>query len=244
MANRYSSYVARLKRICHDNKFKLETIGYTGEKQDVPLFKVTLNPRSRSTKPICFVGGVHGNETSGPIALLAFLKTYKPKPSDPKITLIPVANPTGYAADTYQDFKRRNYNRLFGEGKMIDETRKLFDAVLIDKPHIFISIHEDDVKSSCYLYGYSAASKSTELYRDILTAMEKHCPINHRPKIYKNKAQDGLILNPPSDGSFEDRVHQAKIPYSVCLEIPDKISLKRRVDTILAAMTTIIDAAR
>ncbi|MDQ7815285.1 MAG: M14 family zinc carboxypeptidase [Patescibacteria group bacterium] len=244
MANRYSSYIAQLKRICRDKKFILETIGHTGENNDVPLFKVTLNQQSRSMKSVCFIGAVHGNETSGPVAPLTFLKRYLPKPGNPKITLIPVANPTGYAADTYRDFKRRNYNRLFGKNKTIDETRALLDAALVDKPHIFMSIHEDDVKSNCYLYGYNAASKSTELYRDILSAMEKHCPINHRPKIYKNKAQDGLILDPPSDGSFEDRIHQEKIPYSICLEIPDKISPKRRIDTILAAMTTIIDTAR
>lgn len=244
MANRYSSYVARLKRICRDKKLTLETISHTGEKNDIPLFKVTLNRQSRSMKPVCFVGAVHGNEISGPAALLTFLKKYAPRQGDPKIILIPIANPTGYTADIYRDFKRRNYNRLFGKDMMIDETRKLLDAALSEKPYIFMSIHEDDVKSSCYLYGYSTASKSTELYRDILTAMEKHCPINHRSKIYKNKAQDGLILNPPSDGSFEDRMHQEKIPYSICLEVPDKISPKRRIDTMLAAITMTIGAAR
>ena len=51
-------------------------------------------------------------------------------------------------------------------------------------------------------------------------------------KIYDHKAVNGIIKNPAFDGTLDEWLHARNMSDAACLEIPDSIPLKKRVDLI------------
>src|SRR3989338_3395614 len=88
----YLKYLRELKAICRKKRLLLKRIPSI---HAYPLYMVILNPRAK--KAVCFSAGIHGDEISGPWAIVDFLKKYKSSeyPSL-KIFIYPIANPAGF----------------------------------------------------------------------------------------------------------------------------------------------------
>ena len=71
----FDTYYNDLKKICIEKEFLIEDFSKTGSKKEYKLYKITINPNSK-TRTICFSAGIHGREISGPLGVLNFLKNY------------------------------------------------------------------------------------------------------------------------------------------------------------------------
>lgn len=236
----YFSYIQKLTTICTQRHFRLEVLSLVGKKNEYPLYKVTSNGNEKKT--ICFSAGIHGDEISGPFAVLKFLKTVDfKKPNTPKIILFPVANPTGFHAGIVnRNFQNFNLNRHFRDKEMRKENKTLYNAIKKEHLQCFMSLHEDDVHTGAYLHAYMQKKVSTILPRNILKNVNRSIPIWKKSRVFSMRANDGLIVKPKPDGSFEERMHHDGVPYSFCLEVPYITPLNLRVQANVAAMKTVL----
>jgi hypothetical protein len=232
--NDYTNYLKKLKSVCNKRKILLVEIGQIN---NLPIYKVTLNPLA--SKVVVFSAGIHGDEIAGPWTIIDFLKQFNPQNYlDVKIILFPVASPTAFDKKKRYSYLGKDLNRLFCRKKLSSENRILFQNLKYEKVFFFHALHEDVDEYSFYLYNFE--NKKEKIYCDIIQLAKNHFPINNSIQIYNNPAVKGLIINRP-DGSFEDRMFQDGVPFSMCTETPGKQPLKKRVILNVEIMNKIID---
>jgi predicted deacylase len=221
-------FSAKLEKLCRSRHYRLDGRLKTGDGR-YRIYKVTLNPRSRGPT-LCISAGIHGNEPSGPWAVLDFLEKYRPAAGDPRIILLPLLNPDGLQRSSRYDYMRINLNRHFFQPLPGSDTRKIKTLFTREKVDFFLSLHEDDEKKGFYLYQYG---ESPQTFRALLDFLAKRAPICRQKQIYIDRAKDGLIESPKSDGSLEEWLFRRGVPQTGCLEVPDSLPFQRR--TRLAA---------
>ncbi|MBU1448459.1 succinylglutamate desuccinylase/aspartoacylase family protein [Patescibacteria group bacterium] len=227
-----------LRAACNMRGVEPEHIGHAGRSRSYDLFKVTLNPRRK--RAVCFVCGVHGNETSGPASAIEFLRTYRSEPSHPRIIILPNANPSGYDRDTYRNDRNLNPNRHFSDRPLTGEVAALYRAIAHEPLEAFASFHEDDVKKGSYLYGFARPAADPELFRTLIRAASRHGPICTDTRIYRRRAEKGVIGRPVADGSFEWRMHDDGVPYAICMEVPDVLSMRNCIRINVGVMEAMV----
>lgn len=239
-AGNYAPYVRELQRVCKRNNILLTTLGMVGKKHPYPFYQITLGNPRHAKQIICFSAGIHGDEPSGPWAVLTFLKRITKLPAHIAIILFPVANPYGFDRHHYRNGENRNLNRHFLDQKPAPENILLKNAIKPYRISFFAALHEDEEQKGSYLFGYTNASHEPPIYRTLLTIAKKYGPAVTKKRIYWHRSNDGLVLNPRSDGSFEEYVFKKGTPFSVCTEMPDAFSIKKRVTILVAQMRAII----
>lgn len=232
------SYFEKLVQICQGRGFELQSKTRTANGKFV-LYKVVLNPQSPG-QTLCFSAGVHGNEPSGPWAILEFLKTYHPQDGDPRMVILPVLNPDGFFRNKRMNYDRINLNRHFFQKPVPDEIKTLMSLVEKEKIDYFLALHEDDEKKGFYLYRYGENNLMADQITDFLSKRTLLCR-DH--KIYGEAAIKGVIAHPKTDGSFENWMYRQGIP-SVCLEAPDSVSFEKKVTVLHQLMLQLVKAAR
>lgn len=236
----YSAYIAELRAVCRAKGVRLETLGVvTRRGTKYPFYKIVLNNTKRAKRTVCFSAGIHGDETSGPLAILEFLRGFKKgQYAETKIILLPVCNPWGY------DHNRRtnghlNLNRHFCDRRLSGESALLYNAVHREKLSLFCALHEDDTKNDFYFYAYSKTRRWDPFYDAIFHAAAPFLPRCTHRTIHHNPADRGIVWN-KRDGAFEDRMSRDGVLYSLCLEISDTLPIESRVVLNVALMRAII----
>ena len=234
----YAMYVEKLKEVVKEKGLILSTAGCT--ENNYEIYKVIINPKAK--KCICFCAAIHGNERSGPFALLELMKKFDTKKNGKlKIVMIPVANPYGFDKRRHTNAKNININRHFCDKKLIDEAKILYEAISEEKPSFFVSLHEDDVLNGVYVYGCEKAN-GFDMYTKILNTIGKD-NICKDKMIHGHKAINGIIINSKSDGSLEERLGKDGVSFSACLEISDKLSWKKRIQLTVKILNKVIKIA-
>ena len=135
--------------------------------------------------------GIHGDEISGPLALLEMLR----QPdffTDFNVTIFPILNPDGLARGTRGNADGIDLNRDYRNSKSQEilshiealKTLGQFDAAMM--------LHEDFEGIGAYLYELNDELRPT-LGNEIITAMGRHVPIDLRPEIEEFPARGGII---------------------------------------------------
>jgi hypothetical protein len=111
---------------------------------------------------ITISAGVHGDERSGPIALLHLAEEGL---LDPRFAyrLWPCTNPTGYDCGTRESVDGIDINRTFGRGGQSPEAKAVIMANRDFKFELAIDLHEDCDEERFYFYGYGAEDVSIAL---------------------------------------------------------------------------------
>jgi hypothetical protein len=197
--------------------------------------------------------GIHGDEISGPLALLDLLR--RPAFFAPfNVTLFPLLNPDGLARNLRENAGGIDLNRDYRNPKSaeilshIDALRTLgrFDAAMM--------LHEDYEGVGAYVFELNDALEPT-LGAQIIAAMGRHVPIDTRPKIDDFPARGGVLLRKDLvaiHGPIEDRPEWPEAIYlnlnhtnvSYTTETPKPFPLAQRVNAQIAAVETLLGALR
>jgi protein MpaA len=197
--------------------------------------------------------GIHGDEVSGPGAILAMLR----QPgffADFNTTLFPILNPEGLARNTRGNIEGIDLNRDYRQPKSAEiashiealKTLGCFDGALF--------LHEDFEGIGAYLYELNN-SLSPDLGADIIAAMGRHVPIDPRPVIEEVPAKGGVINRRElleKFGTIEDRPEWPEAIYltlyhtTVCYttETPKPFPLESRIQAQIAAVRTLMEALK
>lgn len=230
----YKNYLKNLRAVCKEKNIKIISIGKI---DSFFIYKIVLNPSGNKT--VVFSAGIHGNEISGPLSIIEFLKKIDfKKYSNTKIIIFPVANPTGFDKNQRNNYLNKDLNRLFCKSKTAFENKILLKELQKEKIFFFHALHSDTDETSFYMYNFE--NKKEEIYRDLIQIAKKYFPIKKSKSIYGDRAEGGLIGN-CKDGSFEDKMYREGSIYSICSESPEKHPLNKNIKLNISLMRKIID---
>jgi murein peptide amidase A len=197
--------------------------------------------------------GIHGDEISGPYALLRVL--HQPDFfAGFEVTIFPILNPNGLVRGTRFNADQIDLNRDYRNSRSQEiqghiaalQTLGRFDAALM--------LHEDIDGIGAYLYELNQVLSPT-LGAEMVTAMGCHVPIDHRPEIEEAPAHGGVISRKDliqKLGKLEDRpdwpeaiylaLHHTEVSFTT--ETPVPFPLEQRIQAQIAAIATVLRALR
>jgi protein MpaA len=195
--------------------------------------------------------GIHGDEISGPLALLEMLR----RPdffSAFDTTIFPILNPNGLAKNLRENADGIDLNRDYRNTKS-DEILSHIEALkTLGRFDASMMLHEDYEGIGAYLFELNDALPPT-LGREIITAMGRHVPIDVRPEIDEFPSHDGVLSRKDIvalRGPIEERPEWPEAIYltlnhtqvSYTTETPKPFPLAQRVAAQIAAVETLLGA--
>lgn len=204
-----------------------------------------------ATPRLYLSAGIHGDEISGPLAVLEMLR----QPdffTGFSVTIFPLLNPDGLASGARGNAEGIDLNRDYRQAKTAEiqghievlQTLGRFDAAMM--------LHEDYEGIGAYLYELNETLPPL-LGREITSAMGQHVPVDLRPEIEEVTASHGVISRRDvmaKLGRIEDRsdwpeaiyltVHHTPVSYTT--ETPMPFPLETRVRAQIAAVRTLLKA--
>lgn len=203
------------------------------------------------TPKVYFSAGIHGDEISGPLALLEMLRR-EDFFAGFDVTLFPILNPDGLARRIRENIRGIDLNRDYRDPQSTEiqghvevlKTLPRFDAAMM--------LHEDFEGIGAYLYELNDALPPG-LGGKIIAAMGQHVPIDMRPEIEEVPAKGGVLSRKDlvlKHGRIEDRpewpeaiylsVNHTQVSYTT--ETPMPFPLEQRVQAQIAAATALLQA--
>jgi murein peptide amidase A len=195
--------------------------------------------------------GIHGDEISGPLALLEMLR----RPdffTAFNTTIFPILNPDGLARGVRGNADGIDLNRDYRNSKSAEVASHIETLKTLGRFNAAMMLHEDFEGIGAYLYELNDALSPT-LGSEILAAMGRHVLIDLRPEIEEVPARGGVISRRDllaKHGRIEDRpdwpeaiylgVHHTQVSYTT--ETPKPFPLEHRVRAQIAAVETLLHA--
>ena len=203
-----------------------ELRGYRRQQRDAP-------------RNVYISAGIHGDEPSGPLALLKLMQEDS-WPAATNLWAVPCVNPTGFRLNTRENADGVDLNRDYRYSKT-DEVRAhvewlkrqpRFDLTLI--------LHEDWESNGFYVYELNPANKRS-LAEDIVGAVRAVCPIETAELVDNWECRAGIIrpqVDPIERPQWAEAVWLSvnKTAQSYTLETPSDFPLEARVRAHLAAV--------
>ena len=193
--------------------------------------------------------GIHGDEVSGPLALLEILR----QPdflAGFDVAMFPILNPNGLARNIRGNVDGIDLNRDYRNSKSDEIVSHILALETLGRFHAAMMLHEDFEGIGAYLYELNDELSPT-LGDEIITAMGQHVPIDLRPEIEEAPAHGGVISRKDliaKLGKFEDRpdwpeaiylsIHHTRVSFTT--ETPKPFSLQQRIEAQIAAVTTLL----
>lgn len=213
-------------------------IGRVGEEREFPLYSVIINNTPEAKKTVCFLAGVHGDETSGPDAIAQFIALLKPeKYADIKIILIPFVNPSGLNSWERKNYLGLDLNKRF-MGDLPDENRIVLEALAGEDIFFFHALHQDNDQDRFYMYAFG--SREYTIYQSIIRLAKERGGIISDGDVEGDPVTDGAVMN-IEDKSIEYRMFTENVPFSICTEVPGQRDFGYRVNLNIAIMNEILD---
>lgn len=224
-----------------------------------------LSPTASSTRPwlqrvaptragaphIYLSSGIHGDEVSGPLALLEMLR----RPdffAAFDATIFPMLNPDGLVRNVRGNADGIDLNRDYRNSKSTEIAGHIEALKTLGRFDAAMMLHEDWEGIGAYLYELNDGLP-LNLGGEIIAAMGRHVPIDLRPEIEEAPAHGGIISRRDllaKLGHFEDRpdwpeaiylsVNHTKMSFTT--ETPKPFPIERRVQAQIAAVETLLKA--
>jgi murein peptide amidase A len=224
-----------------------------------PLAAVDLGGRDYALPRFLFVGpgrggaflrlgifaGVHGDETAGCLATMAFLEELERQPElahGYEIFVYPVCNPGGYEDGTRFNRRGTDLNREFWKNSWHPEVRMLEDQLRGLNFHGLIALHADDESSG--LYGFvRGAALTRDVLAPALAAAEEFLPRNTDAVIDGFQAANGIIREGYS-GILSAPPEMRPQPFEIVFETPQLADEELQVRAHVAAMKAVLRTYR
>jgi protein MpaA len=195
--------------------------------------------------------GIHGDEISGPLALLELLR----RPDFFRAfntTIFPILNPNGLVKNRRENADGIDLNRDYRDSKSAEINSHIETLKTFGRFNAAMMLHEDYEGIGAYLFELNDALPQS-LGADIIAAMGRHLPIDLRNEIDEMPSHGGLISRRDIvalRGPIEDRpewpeaiylsVNHTKVSYTT--ETPKPFPLELRIKAQIAAVETLLGA--
>lgn len=162
MTGLYAQLQHRWKALRATNGIRVREIACVGAPRT--LLCVEIGDAQRAV--VTLAAGTHGDERSGPWALLELVETAA---LDDRFSyrIWPCINPTGYDAQTRESSDGLDINRTFGRGGISPEARAIVTANRDRHFVLSVDLHEDCDADRFYCYAY----RGFELGRSVADAL-------------------------------------------------------------------------
>src|ERR1700677_2823739 len=219
-----------------------------------PWFQRAARTGSPATAPKIYLSsGIHGDEISGPLALLRLLR----QPdyfSGFDVTMFPILNPHGLARDLRLNADGIDLNRDYRNTKSAEIRRHIEVLKTLGRFAAAMMLHEDYEGIGAYLYELNDTLPKG-LGNKIIAAMGRHVPLDMRPEIEEVRAPGGVLQRSDlvlKHGPLEDRAEWAEAAYlnvyhtavSYTTETPKPFPLEDRIQAQIAAVDTLLEALK
>jgi predicted deacylase len=184
---------------------------------------------------------VHGDESSGALALANLAQTLAAEPALARgydLVFYPVCNPTGCEDGTRHNRAGADLNREFWHSSEHPEVRILERELREHRFDGIIALHADDTSDGLYGYAHDRLLNE-QLLVPALRASEKFLPRDCRAMIDGFAASDGVIgdcfkgvLAPPPE--------QQPRPFEIIFETPAHAPVERQAEAAHAALLAIL----
>ena len=215
------------------------------------LHRVALG--GRGAPHVYLSAGIHGDEVSGPLALLEMLR-------QPEffaafdVTMFPLLNPDGLVKNVRGNADGIDLNRDYRNSKSAEISSHIEALKTMGRFDAAMMLHEDFEGIGAYLYELNDALAPT-LGSEIIAAMGRHVPIDLRPEIEEAIAHGGVISRRDliaKLGPIEDRPEWPEAIYlsvnhthvSYTTETPKPFPIEQRVQAQIAAVKTLLGALK
>jgi protein MpaA len=197
--------------------------------------------------------GIHGDEISGPIALLEMIR-------EPdffaafEVTMFPILNPNGLARGVRTNWGEIDLNRDYRNSKSLEIQSHIETLLTLGRFEASMLLHEDYEGIGAYLYELNETA-DPGLGAKVIAAMGAHVPIDLRPEIEEAPAVGGVISRRDliaKIGRIEDlpewaeaiylTVHHTEVCYTI--ETPKPFPIEARVKAQIAAVQTVMDTLK
>jgi hypothetical protein len=185
-----------------------------------------------------FSTGIHGDEPSGPLAVLQLLQ--EDEWPEANLWLVPCVNPTGFRLNTRENADGIDLNRDYRQLNTLEvrahvewlQRHPTFDLTLI--------LHEDWESNGFYVYELNPL-KTRSLSEGIVEAVRAVCPIESAELVDNWECRAGIIrpqVDPMERPQWAEAVWLSmnKTQQSYTLETPSDFDLELRVKAHLAAV--------
>ncbi len=231
-------FYSRLKLACKEASLPINVVGQVDRYR---FLKIVINPEASPT--LLITAGIHGDEPAGPFAIINWIEN-QVFPSDLRIIVIPLINPTGFNNNSRNNDSDRDLNRGFNK-----RTDPPIELELLEKSlngesiSLLLSLHEDRGHGGIYLYHAEVDEKYCE---KILNTLSKIIPIVNNKTVYGDVCDNGLIYiglknkDPKHANSFENTI-QALGVAQITFETPALSDFNLRVKTHVKMIDMVID---
>jgi len=186
-------YFERLKEAARRAGFTFTVYGLAGQ-WELPLLK--RDPESEGPR-LYLSSGIHGDEPSGPMALLDLLRR-DAFPRGAAYTIFPMLNPRALAVGTRETPEGLDLNRDYCPEPRSSEVRAHMAAMGDQAFDLTLCLHEDYDGEGFYLFAHQREEVRTDFPKIALKAAADVMPIDPRKEIDEMPASDGRVHPPPS----------------------------------------------
>lgn len=224
-ANARKEFLEISRQIPYSEFADLATLGHNGDR--FKFFRIDIKPRRPLVK-LCLAGAVHGNEISGEKGLLRWLSSEELLMPEHFYRLYPIVNPVGFQFWKRNNLRGYDLNRFFFADNAPTEIRAIKNDLKYLWFDSFISFHENwKIENEDLYIFHHPNSESKRLARHVIRSLKGFAKVDRRKNIDGFRANNGLI-EAPEDGSFEHFMGDHKAHTSLCVEIPARLTMKRR----------------
>jgi protein MpaA len=218
-----------------------------------PWFQRVAPGGDRASPKLYLSAGIHGDEISGPLALLEMIR----QPgffAGFDVTMFPILNPNGLALGVRTNRDEIDLNRDYRNSRSLEIKGHIESLLTLGRFDASMLLHEDYEGIGAYLYELND-TLDPGLGAKIIAAMGLHVPIDLRPEIEEAPAHGGVISRRDlvaKLGRLEDLPAWAEAAYlttyhtevSYTIETPKPFPIKARVDAHIAAAETLMSALK
>jgi hypothetical protein len=201
------------------------------EKSGFPIFACSKGTPNLPT--IYLSSGIHGDEPSGPQALLGLLKAGF---FDDRFSwlICPVLNPTGLNANTRENTEGIDLNRDYHHCHSVEVRAHIKWLNSQKTPDLFLSLHEDWESTGFYFYEINTGANVLS-YQEIIEAASPYFPAEPERVIDGHEVTEhGWIFHadrPDIPEGWPEAIFLSRMgcPLSLTFETPSSRELEKRI---------------
>lgn len=164
---------------------------------------------------LAIMSGVHGDERSGPQAILSWLEKQTPylfPGPDRGLIVVPLVNDLGWDANC-RDWNGIDLNRSFHLPGAPNFLREILNLLVTARPQIFLDLHEDDYIEKPYVFRLEGENDHLSAHLAAALGFQ----------------ESSWAWEPVWDGSAEVVLRRSGCHNSMTLEVPFDLPLENRV---------------